>query len=62
MLFKDQLNVNTITTTKKRQSQIIIIIVSPRAQMIMSLKCEERAAHTFRKKSLFSFSLVWFIF
>ena len=58
MLFTDQSNVNAITTTKKDNlSQIIIIIaVSPRAQvMMMNLECGEHADHTFSKKSLFFF-------
>ena len=60
MLFEDQPKVNAIATTKK-DSQIIIVIVSPRAQiMMMSLRCEEHAHHTFSKKVCF-FSLVWFI-
>ena len=65
MLFEDQPKVNAIATTKKIQSKsqiiiiiIIIIIMSPRAQMMMmSLKCEEHANHTFSKKS-FNFPLV----
>ena len=55
MLFEDLPKVNNIATTKKIQSKsqiIIIIIMSPRAQMMMmSLKCEEHANHTFSKKS-----------
>ena len=61
MLFEDLPKVNNIATTKKIQSKsqiIIIIIMSPRAQMMMmSLKCEEHANHTFSKKS-FNFPLV----
>ena len=63
MLFEDQPKVNAIATTKKIQAKsqiiiIIIIIMSPRAQMMMmSLKCEEHANHTFSKKS-FNFPLV----
>ena len=61
MLFEDQPKVNAIATTKK-DSQIIIVIVSPRTQMMMmSLKCEEHADHKFSKKVCF-FSLVRFIY
>ena len=53
MLFEDQPKVNAMATTKKG-SQTIIIIVSPQARMMMmSLKHEEHADHTFSKKSLF---------
>ena len=59
-MFEDQPKVNAITTTKE-DSQIIIVIVSPQAQMMMmSLKCEEHAGHTFSKKVCF-FSLARFI-
>ena len=42
---------------RKRQSKSIIIIVSPWAQMMMmmSLKCEEHADHTFSKKCFLFF-------
>ena len=55
MLFEDQPKVNAMAITKKgNQSQTIIIIVSPQARMMMmSLKHEEHADHTFSKKSLF---------
>ena len=53
MLFEDQPKVNAIATTKK-DSQIIIVIVSPRTQMkMMSFKCEEHADHKFSKKVSF---------
>ena len=57
MLFEDQLKVNVIATTKKdNKSQIIITTVSPQApKMMMSLKREEHADHTFSNKSLFFF-------
>ena len=50
MLFEDQPEVNAIAATKKDNQSQIIIIVSPRAQMmmIMSSKCEEHADHTFQ--------------
>ena len=47
MLFKDQPKVNTIAATKKNNQSQIIIIVSPRAQMMMSLKYEEHADHIY---------------
>ena len=54
MLFNRQPKVNASQSKQDNQSQIIIIIVSPRAQMmVMSLKCEEHADHTLSKKNVF---------
>ena len=57
MLFEDQPKVNAIATTKKDNQSQIIVTVSPQApmMMMMSLKCEDHADHTFSKKSLFFF-------
>ena len=54
MLFNRQPKVNANQSKQDNQSQIIIIIVSPRAQMmVMSLKYEEHADHTLSKKNVF---------